>query len=291
MNIRQNLSVVLALVVLGMVLIAFIMTRQDIKDLTEIYRARRNMESDTHKSPLIVSPEEGRFKEQRNELSMVLNNLLMLYGQQSCQILKLSKSRLKVSENGGWCADMSSGTGGAHKWDKGFSKALSKFFKGKTVGSFGDGPGLYKKNVELLGEVKSYTAYDGAPYCETVTNGTVIFLDLTVPQYNLPIFDWVISVEVGEHIPAKFEDIYLDNLARHAREGIVMSWAVPGQGGLSHVNNKPLEEVKEQMRRRGFEFSLESGEPLRKAASFMWLRQNVHVYNRVSPSSLVEEDA
>lgn len=54
------------------------------------------------------------------------------------------------------------------------------------------------------------------------------FLDLTAPHYNLPIFDWVISVEVGKHIPAKFEDIYLDNLARHDREGIVLSWAVPG---------------------------------------------------------------
>ncbi|CAG5124210.1 unnamed protein product, partial [Candidula unifasciata] len=55
----------------------------------------------------------------------------------------------------------------------------------------------------------------------------VKFLDLTAPQYGLPAYDWVVSVEVGEHIPAKFEDIYLDNLARHAKEGIVLSWAVP----------------------------------------------------------------
>lgn len=56
----------------------------------------------------------------------------------------------------------------------------------------------------------------------------VKFLDLTAPQYGLAAYDWVISVEVGEHIPAKFQNIYLDNLVRHAREGIVLSWAVPG---------------------------------------------------------------
>ncbi|KAK7004452.1 hypothetical protein BgiMline_005973, partial [Biomphalaria glabrata] len=55
----------------------------------------------------------------------------------------------------------------------------------------------------------------------------VRFLDLTAPHYGLPIYDWILSIEVAEHIPAKFEEIYLDNLVRHAREGIILSWAVP----------------------------------------------------------------
>ncbi|XP_059176589.1 uncharacterized protein LOC131956184 [Physella acuta] len=236
-----------------------------------------------------------RVKRQRNSLSSKLNHVMMLYGQQNCELLKLKKVGHPVdemvSEYGGWCADASSPTSRQHVWDQGFSKALSTFFKGKSVGSFGEGPGAYKRHLDTLQEVKSYTAYDGAPYCEMVTNGTVLFLDLTVPQYNLPIFDWVISVEVGEHIPAKFEDIYLDNLARHAREGIVLSWAVPGQDGLSHVNNKLLKDVVEQLRRRGFEISVEAGSPLRGGARSGWLQKNVHVYYRSSPSSLVEDDA
>ncbi|KAK7004434.1 hypothetical protein BgiMline_005954, partial [Biomphalaria glabrata] len=55
----------------------------------------------------------------------------------------------------------------------------------------------------------------------------VKFLDLTSPQYDVPIFDWVLSIEVGEHIPPQYEDTYLDNLARHAREGLILSWASP----------------------------------------------------------------
>ncbi len=69
------------------------------------------------------------------------------------------------------------------------------------------------------------------------------YLDLTLPQYGLPMYDWVISLEVAEHIPAQFEAVYMDNIARHAREGVVLSWARPGQGGYSHVNNRPFEYV------------------------------------------------
>ncbi|KAK7004444.1 hypothetical protein BgiMline_005964 [Biomphalaria glabrata] len=106
-------------------------------------------------------------------------------------------------------------------------------------------------------------------------NSTVSFLDLTAPQYGLPIFDWVVSIEVAEHIPAKFEEIYLDNLARHAREGIILSWAVPGQKGLSHVNNKALADVIIEMSKRGFHIDVQAGEPLRKASLFGWLRSRL----------------
>jgi hypothetical protein len=45
----------------------------------------------------------------------------------------------------------------------------------------------------------------------------------------------IISLEVAEHIPEKYEAVYLDNIFRHAKEGIILSWAVPGQIGLSHI--------------------------------------------------------
>ncbi len=38
-------------------------------------------------------------------------------------------------------------------------------------------------------------------------------------------YDWIISLEVAEHIPAQFESIYIDNLVKHAKEGIILSWA------------------------------------------------------------------
>ena len=65
-------------------------------------------------------------------------------------------------------------------------------------------------------------------------------MDPTIPQYCILQYDWIISLEVALHIPEKYEAVYLDNILRHAKEGIILSWAVPGQRGLSHINNKPI---------------------------------------------------
>jgi hypothetical protein len=65
----------------------------------------------------------------------------------------------------------------------------------------------------------------------------------------------VLCLEVGEHIPAKYESVFLDNLARHCNSRMVLSWAVPGQNGIGHVNCRPNEWVLEQMIKRGFTFN------------------------------------
>ncbi|XP_055875545.1 uncharacterized protein LOC106052125 isoform X1 [Biomphalaria glabrata] len=247
--------------------------------VTIIFVFRSKLHEDTHSDILL---------KERNDLSHRLNDILRLYGQQHCELLKMKMVDSRVSQRGGWCWSMSSPDSQEHKWDKGFANALSSFLKGKTVGSFGDGPGAYKSYLDSLGEVRNYTAYDGAPYIEDVTKGLVKFLDLTSPQYDVPIFDWVLSIEVGEHIPPQYEDTYLDNLARHAREGLILSWASPGQNGLSHVNTKPLADVVLQMNRRGFTLNVKAGELLRNASTFYWLRNNVNVYHRASITSLDE---
>ena len=125
-----------------------------------------------------------------------------------------------------------------------------------------------------------YDAYDGAPYSDIVSEGRVQFLDLSIPQYRLPLYDYVISLEVAEHIPKEYEHIYLDNLFRHAKEGIVISWAWPGQKGHSHVNEKPFEYVKKLMEDKGFEYDLKSSELLQEGCTFYWLKQSTSVFKR-----------
>lgn len=157
------------------------------------------------------------------------------------------------------------------------------------MASFGDGPGAYKRELTKLGQVQSYDAYDGAPYCEETSGGLVKFMDLTIPQYGLPIYDWIVSLEVAEHIPSQFESVYLDNVFRHAREGIILSWAVPGQNGLSHVNNKPLDYVIDVMKTNGFLRDEILSRKLRKSTSLWWLKRNTNVYKRISfPKQLNE---
>lgn len=161
-----------------------------------------------------------------------------------------------------------------------FDRNIVHSFSGKFVCSFGDGPGRYKQLLIDSGKLKAYDAYDGAPFCDKTSEGRVKFLDLTLPQYGLPVCDWVISLEVAEHIPAEFEHVYIDNIARHAQEGVVLSWARPGQGGYSHINNRDIEYISNVMLKQDFIHDIKDSEKLKNASSLHWLKSNINVFKR-----------
>lgn len=69
-------------------------------------------------------------------------------------------------------------------------------------------------------------------------------------------FDLVISLEVGEHLPAKIADRYVELLCAHSPT-IVFSAATPGQGGEDHVNEQPHDYWIRRMAKRGFEVDRE----------------------------------
>lgn len=106
------------------------------------------------------------------------------------------------------------------------------------------------------------------------------FADLTVPQYFEHKYDWVMSLEVGEHIPAEYENIFLDNLARHADKGILLSWAVEGQNGHHHVNNYNNDYVIECMRERSFEY--DAATSLRTVAALPYLKNTLMVFRKTA---------
>lgn len=220
----------------------------------------------------------------RNELSRQLNNMRRIIGQMQCEI-----SKNKTNQQGGWCKETSQENSTEHATDKTLIPQLSKLLSDKTVASFGDGPGIYKREIEQLGHVKLYDAFDGAPYCEETSHRRVGFMDLTIPQYGIRQYEWIISLEVAEHIPEKYEAVYLDNIFRHATEGIILSWAVPGQGGLSHINNKPIEYVTKVMRDNGFKIDAEKTMKLQESASFSWFKRNMNVYVRNTTTSVGSE--
>ena len=135
-----------------------------------------------------------------------------------------------------------------------------------------------KNSIFFISSV--YDAYDGAPFSQTVSEGRVQFLDLSIPQYGLPLYDYVISLEVAEHIPKEFEQIYVDNVLRHAKEGIIISWAWPGQDGHSHVNEKAFKDVIKIMEDNGFQHEKSLSDNLRKSCTFYWLKDNISVFKR-----------
>ena len=96
-------------------------------------------------------------------------------------------------------------------------------------------------------------SYDGAGNVAEWTDGFVKFFDLRSPLLALPRAQWVLSLEVGEHVAAQHEGAVLRNLAAHACRGIILSWGVLGQHGQGHVNNHRPRYIADRLAALGFD--------------------------------------
>lgn len=157
--------------------------------------------------------------------------------------------------------------------DDGLVKVLTELFAGKSVNDFGGGVGRYKVALEDTGRVGPVTTYDGAKNIEQVSHGIAKYANLA-EQLNLPVADWVLCLEVGEHIPKQFEDTFIDNLVRHNREGIVLSWGVPGQPGIDHVNTRSNSYIKAKMAERGLVFDADASMRVTAASTMPWFKKS-----------------
>jgi len=221
---------------------------------------------------------DGRaFSDRLATLSRQLNTIQRELQQISC----LGKPASGTSDTGGWCDEAISRE---HRTDGGLARALSYLLLGRTVASLGDGLGEYGRAIADTGLAERVDSFDGAPFVEELTHGRVRFLDLALPQYWLPVYDWTVCLEVLEHLPPVYESTALDNLARPARVGVVLSWARPGQGGFGHVNPRPRNYVVDAMERRGFRVDEIWTTKLRDAATFDWFSFTVNVYRRSEQS-------
>lgn len=183
-----------------------------------------------------------------------------------------------INKLGFW--ETTDGTGHIH--DRALSNALTQYLldtKATTVVDFGCGMGDYAKDFKSAG--LKVEAYDGNPNTEKMTDGIGKVLDLSRPFYLKKKFDAVISLEVGEHIPAEFETLFLDNICKHVRNTLIISWAVEGQGGSGHVNCKNNDYIINQVQERGFKYNLEASEALRKSATnASWFSYTLMIFDK-----------
>uniref|UniRef100_A0A7S0FPU6 Apple domain-containing protein n=1 Tax=Pyrodinium bahamense TaxID=73915 RepID=A0A7S0FPU6_9DINO len=111
-----------------------------------------------------------------------------------------------------------------------------------VVADFGAGSGHYASWLNDTGLITAH-AFDGSPDIELVTKGTVQSADLGRPLTLWRKFDWVLCLEVAEHIPPDLTGLFLRNLDEHTGEGLVLSWARPGLQGLGSTNPQSEAEV------------------------------------------------
>jgi SAM-dependent methyltransferase len=92
--------------------------------------------------------------------------------------------------------------------------------------------------------------------------------------------DLVISLEVGEHIPAKFMAVYLDNITNHSAKYLITSWAVRGQAGFGHVNCLDNNEIIPEFEKRGFKLLEKETEKARLVIEDKahWFRNTLFIF-------------
>jgi cyclopropane fatty-acyl-phospholipid synthase-like methyltransferase len=185
---------------------------------------------------------------------------------------------MSIHSNGYW---IGSEVKSQHMFDSNLCKSLTQFFKNekcKNLADFGCGMGNYvnefiKNDINAIG-------YDGNPNTPELTNNTCNVLDLSVPTNFADQFDWVMSLEVGEHLPKQFEETFVNNLHINNARGIVLSWAIVGQSGDGHVNCQNNDYVKSIFHKLNYINDIGAENMLRKNASLHWFKNTIMVFRK-----------
>lgn len=195
----------------------------------------------------------------------------------------LNTETVAIDSHGCW----HTGTLSGHCFDPTLAQSIVKVLKHtdvRDIADFGCGPGWYTWFLRRCGY--DVNGYDGNPNVETMS--AKMFndgfycqqADLTEELETDTPFDMVLCLEVGEHIPAEYEDTLIGNIVRNAGRYVLLSWAVPSQKGDGHVNSHTNKYVIEKMRAHGFTFNSIVSSYLRANASLWWFRETLMFFQR-----------
>jgi len=203
--------------------------------------------------------------------------LLAIFSPHIIRKAKKIRDRLLIHEHGYWMDKKVN-----HYFDKPLAEAIATFLKkerARAVVDFGCGADGHYVKYLLKNEI-SCDGFDGNPYSPEVSDGLVRVLDLSEPINIETKYDWVISLEVGEHIPAKYETTFVENLHKANTKGIILSWAVEDQKGRGHFNCRNNDYIKNIFAQYGYENDVETEKKLRNKAHFGWFHNTIMVFRK-----------
>ncbi|MCC5931175.1 MAG: class I SAM-dependent methyltransferase [Cyclobacteriaceae bacterium] len=162
-----------------------------------------------------------------------------------------------------------------------FPILIDNLFNFKSIVDFGCGNGswisAYKeidRNADILGiDVENYTSNHLIGHHEYIRS------DLTKKIALNKTFDLVISLETAEHIDEEYSQIFINNLVSHG-ELILFSAAIPGQGGINHVNEQWHSYWFEIFKKYGFECYDFRSIIWDNSQIDFWYRQNLLIYSK-----------
>ena len=181
------------------------------------------------------------------------------------------------NESGIWNLEMASKH---HSYDSILAGAIGHLYKPKRVADLGCGTGRYCKIFEAFDWV-----VDGYEGTQNIMNlgiyNNIHLLDLSQPILGVDTdYDLVVCLEVGEHIPENREDIFIDNVSKFASKDLVLSWAIPGQGGKGHINERTNKYIINKFKEKGLFVKRRASKVLRYYSSLRWFKNTIIVMER-----------
>jgi hypothetical protein len=158
---------------------------------------------------------------------------------------------------------------------------LIKYASPNSVVDIGSAEGAWLSVFKKHG-VKKIRGFDG-PWAmkENLLIPLERFTSLDLETFNAPInqrYDLAMSLEVAEHLAEKAADNFVYQLTRLS-DRVLFSAAIPGQGGLHHVNEQPPNYWAKKFATRGFiQSDILRPHFWNDKRIAWWYRQNVFLY-------------
>jgi len=168
----------------------------------------------------------------------------------------------------------------AHSFDAPLAQEMANFFisqNANNVLDVGCGSGDYVRHLRNAGIPKVF-GFDGNPKTPDFCDECIVLDVISATRY---VADWILCLEVGEHIPKEHETKFIEFITASAVRGVVLSWFPTEGHGIGHFNPKPNEYVKAKMAERGFKSDEEAQEKLRKAATCWWFTLSLMCFRRI----------
>jgi 2-polyprenyl-3-methyl-5-hydroxy-6-metoxy-1,4-benzoquinol methylase len=192
---------------------------------------------------------------------------------------KQIRSTSAISDTGFWKINGNSFEK-EHFYDTSLSNAVMNFLLKnniRRVYDFGCGNGEYVNNFRKQNIISE--GFDGNPITNSIPNCSV--LDLT-SNFSLEPVEFVMCLEVGEHIPSKYEDVLIKNVTEQVLPGgyLLMSWALPGQPGLGHINCRPTKYIISKISDKGFIYDNDLTIHFRNMSSIWWFKNTIMFFQK-----------
>lgn len=166
-----------------------------------------------------------------------------------------------IAETGYWTKETNLNE---HRHSPNVSKWINNFlneYKETQIYDFGCGLGDYLNDLNNNG-FKKLKGIEADPI-KSDYDFEILKMDLSKP-FLLDEKGIIISLEVGEHIPNIYQDIFLENIKNNCDKYLILSWAVRGQGGYGHVNELNNDEIIPHIENLGFKYLENLSQDLRK---------------------------